>query len=424
MVHSRSVLKAVIVTGAAASVLAAPFPVKDSFDGDSTSATQNLRSRELDIAFVKEVPHQFPHSHRKEYFDGEYFHPHHPDSDNDFEEPRHHYNPHGEEYFKIEKHHGQHDIEDIEVVHVPIPIGIPPQRHEHKTFYSTEMPPKVDKDEGWVVEVEASHGGRSSVGIARRQETNSPSQNPPFKIGWRAMISKNHQQMVLKGFESELVRRQKLPGYSEFQDKVKSLLEQYPVMDIGTAASPSGATTSGNPAASKGFLQKYNPFHSAASPMIRRQISNMNGTSSGSLSVPLDSTLGPNSSASPSATPSGSLPILNSLSRNDEVKYSKAWKEIKNKNRDWRKQFDGYKTFLDLITESKLGAAIAAASKQNPRFQIFVNNAWIQRKGDLQQLATSTSAGSAGKPTLGSPSPSSVLGGRSTPFDNFGDDLD
>ncbi|KAJ3746863.1 hypothetical protein DFH05DRAFT_1487053 [Lentinula detonsa] len=213
MVYSHTVLTAVIAIGAASTVGAAPVPPSANSMGVvgipgpalpvhyveknvAPLPTRELDARELDI-ILEEEPHKHSHHHHHHHhhhFGGKHHHhddeelevhfeeddPHYHHGEEEIEvevkeEHRHpHFHHHGEEEdfevdFKEEHHHGGEEFEykHGQDVYHHIQKHEHPIQVEHKKFeHPMGMPPKVEKDEFWVVAVEEP---RHPIHMERRQ---------------------------------------------------------------------------------------------------------------------------------------------------------------------------------------------------------------------------------------------------------------
>ncbi|KAJ3890559.1 hypothetical protein GG344DRAFT_66184 [Lentinula edodes] len=491
MVHSHTVLTAVIAVGVASSALAAPInslpegpvkvihtlpgtspqnlpteaPVINIIQRQVTSDPQlppvvpakSLNAREFDVIVEEDHPHPHPHHHEglevevdehhgeefKLDFEEEHRYPHHPhhhhhggedfEVDVEFDEhhPHHHHSHHhhgedfevdveleehrphhhhhgedfevdveleehrphrhhGEENFEIEveehhhhhhhhhhhggehfehKHHGHHaHHHEVEVVPIPIPVPV-----EHKDFMG--RPPKVVKDEVWVVATEGKH-----VDIGRRQdEGGHPAPGPGY----------------LKAHSDLMQQIQNFPQTPQGQRFSSNLREGV------TKRSPVKSAVTGDP-----------------SQLSRRQGSTPSpvGTTSSTANI--------GSSTDDQIPSSPTLPMA--LSKGASGKHSSAqseeWKAIKKANNGWRKDMDGsggnWETFLGTPT----GKAVKA--KDDPKLSALVKHALAQRtnpnnpKSHQSPSEGATSTGAAGAsatsaPGSGASSSSSTLNRRS-----------
>ncbi|KAJ3783970.1 hypothetical protein GGU10DRAFT_359400 [Lentinula aff. detonsa] len=281
MVYSHTVLTAVIAIGAASTVGAAPVPPSANSMGVvgipgpalpvhyveknvAPLPTRELDARELDI-ILEEEPHKHSHHHHHHHhhhFGGK--HHHHDDEELEvhFEEDNPHYH-HGEEEIEVEfkeeqrhphfRHHGEEE-EDFEVdfkeehghqhhhseeeqhVYHHIHEHEHPIQAEHQKFnHPMGMPPKVEKDEFWIVEVE-DHG--HPIHMERRQDPDAgaapapadPSQTTPPPAQGGRLRNKFHQW-------------QQSPGGQKVSAKLHNQLDKhFPVAGAGASASSASAS--------------------------------------------------------------------------------------------------------------------------------------------------------------------------------------
>ncbi|KAF8827388.1 hypothetical protein HHX47_DHR4000273 [Lentinula edodes] len=152
---------------------------------------------EVDVEFDEHHPHHpHPHHHHGEDFEVdvelEEHRPHRHHGEETFEieveehhHHHHHHHHHGGEHFE-HKHHAHHaHHHEVEVVPIPIPVPV-----EHKDFkHPMGRPPKVVKDEVWVVATEGN-----PVGIDRRQDEGGLP--PPAPVSGSDASSSAHRALM------------------------------------------------------------------------------------------------------------------------------------------------------------------------------------------------------------------------------------
>ncbi|KAJ3713962.1 hypothetical protein DFJ43DRAFT_1104634 [Lentinula guzmanii] len=420
MVYSHTVLTAVIAVGAASTVGAAPLPPSANPMGVvgvpgsglpndyvlknvAPLPTRELDARELDI-ILEEKPHKHSHHHHHHHhhFGGK--HHHHDDEELEvhFEEDNSHYH-HGEEEVEVEfkeehrdphfHHHGEEE-EDFEVefkeehrdphfhhhgeeeqhVYHHIHEHEHPIQAEHQKFnHPMGMPPKVEKDEFWIVEVE-DHG--HPIHMERRQDPDAgaapapadPSQTTPPPAQGGRLRNKFHQW-------------QQSPGGQKVSAKLHNQLDKhFPVAGAGAGASSASAS---------------------APPPPDAQFSRRSGSQ-----IESSTDTGDGSNGSVAKNSQG------------QALASQEWKAIKTVHPKWRNDMDLSGGDWEKFLQSPTGEAVK--EKGDAGLEAMVKKALKQHTASAQRAGNASGSTVAGSSPATSPSGSSYTSNPSTAASSMG----
>ncbi|KAJ3813533.1 hypothetical protein F5876DRAFT_73787 [Lentinula aff. lateritia] len=334
---------------------------------------------EVDVEFDEHHPHH-PHHHHGEEFEvdvefGEHRpHRHHGEEKFEIEveehHHHHHHHHHGEEHFE-HKHHGHHaHHHQVEVVPIPIPVPV-----EHKNFeHSMGRPPKVVKDEVWVVATEGNH-----VGIGRRQDQGGLPTPAPA------------------------------PGSSPQGQKLSTALHNGVIKHFPLkSGDPPNNAAAGDPSQ---LSRREGPNPSAPPPLGTTSTANSGSpteeTISSSTALPMSVHAGDGSASHLSS--SSTLPM--SLHVKGGSAQSSEWKNIKEANKQWRSDMDESGGDWEKFLKTKTGKAVAA--KDDPELVALVEQALEQHSNPNNSKSHSSPTlnrrsgmGSSGSSSSASPSPS------------------
>ncbi|KAJ3917455.1 hypothetical protein F5877DRAFT_68217 [Lentinula edodes] len=347
---------------------------------------------EVDVEFDEHHPHHpHPHHHHGEDFEVdvelEEHRPHRHHGEETFEieveehhHHHHHHHHHGGEHFE-HKHHAHHaHHHEVEVVPIPIPVPV-----EHKDFeHSMGRPPKVVKDEVWVVATEGKH-----VDIGRRQDEGG--HPTPAPAPGSDASSSAHRALM-----QQIENFRQTPQGQKFSSNLREgVTKRSPVKSADT---PNNAVA-GDPS-QLSRRQSLNP--STPSPV---------GTTSSTANI--------GSSTDDQIPSSPTLPMapLSKGGKHSSAQ-SEEWKAIKKANNGWRKDMDGsggdWKKFL----QTETGMAVAA--KDDPKLSALVEHALKQHtnpnnpKSHQSPSEGATSTGAAGASTTAPGSGASSLSSSSS----------